>query len=78
MRRLHLSEFQKSVYFWPGMILSAIAIFLFAWGFLLFSEDWMGQAISGALATVIAVFLLAMAVRDSRRNPALNRIASAG
>jgi len=53
------------------MILSALAIFFFAWGILLFSEDWRGQAISGALATVIAVFLLAMAVRDSRRNPAL-------
>jgi hypothetical protein len=67
MRRLRVSHSHKSTYFWPGMILSAIAIFFFGWGILLFSENWMGQAIWGALATVIAVFLLAMAVRDSRR-----------
>jgi len=66
MKTLHLSESHKSLYFWPGVTLSVIAILFFVWGLMLFSENWMGQAIWGTLATVFAVVLLAMAVRDSR------------
>jgi drug/metabolite transporter (DMT)-like permease len=67
MRTPHLSKSPDSPYFWPGVGLSVIGILFFAWAVLISSQDWVGQAIWGALATVIAVVLLAAAGRHSRR-----------
>jgi len=67
MRTLHLSGLRNSLYFWPGVTLSAIAIFFFGWAVLISSQDWVGQAIWAALATVIASACLVKAARESRR-----------
>jgi hypothetical protein len=67
MKKLHLSQSRNSLYFWPGAILSGIAILFFGWALLISSQDWVGQVIWGTLAGIIAVMSLAMAARDSRR-----------
>jgi hypothetical protein len=67
MKAPHLSKSHHSPYFGPGLALAAVATFFFGWALLISSQDWMGQAIWGALAGVIAVVLLTLAARDSRR-----------
>jgi drug/metabolite transporter (DMT)-like permease len=67
MKALLLSESHNSLYFWPGVIVSAIAILFFGWAVLVSGQDWVGQAIWGTLAAVFAAVLLALAARDSRR-----------
>jgi hypothetical protein len=67
MRTLHLGGLHDSLYFWPGVILSAIAIFFLGWAVLISSQDWVGQAIWGALAAMIASACLVKAARESRR-----------
>ena len=62
MKTFRLNESQNSLYFWPGMTLSAIAIFFFGWAVVASSQDWLGQAIWGALAAVIALVCLAAAL----------------
>ena len=67
MQALHLTESRKSLYFWPGVTLSAIALFFFAWAVLISAQDWLGQAIWGTLAAALALLFLAMAARNSHR-----------
>jgi uncharacterized protein (DUF983 family) len=72
---LHLSEARDSLYFWPILTLSAIAVFFFGWAVQISAENWVGQAIWGALSTIIALVLLAMAVRAWHRT-SMNRISA--
>ena len=67
MNTFDLNESHNSLYFWPGVTLSAIAIVFFGWAVLISSQDWVGQAIWAALATVIASACLVKAARESRR-----------
>ena len=85
MQALHLTEFRKSLYFWPGVTLLAIALYFSVWGVLISDSvwgvlvsdrNWVGQAIWGTLAAVFALVFLAMAARESHRTrrSALGRI----
>ena len=67
MQPLHLTESRKSLYFWPGVTLFAIALFFFAWAVLISAQDWLGQAIWGTLAAALGLAFLAMAARNSHR-----------
>jgi hypothetical protein len=69
----HLSEARDSFYFWPIVTLSAIAVFFFGWAVQISAENWVGQAVWGGLSTLIALVLVAMAVRDSHRT-SLSRV----
>jgi len=67
MNTFDLNESHNSLYFWPGVTLSAIAIVFFGWAVLLSDQNWLGQAIWGSLATLIAAVCLTIAARESRR-----------
>jgi hypothetical protein len=68
MKRIHLNEVHSSLYFWPGVTLSAIAVFFSVWAVLISGGNWAGQAVWASLATVLAALLLTMAVRGSRHS----------
>ena len=76
MQAPHLTESRKSLWFWPGVTLFATALFFFAWAVLISGQDWLGQAIWGTLAAVLALAFLAMTARDSHRalRSALGRV----
>jgi FtsH-binding integral membrane protein len=80
MKTLDLSEVRHSLYFWPAVTLSGIAVFFFGWAALILEQNWVGQAIWGAVATVFAIVLLITAIRAShltvtqRRRPAVPTI----
>jgi hypothetical protein len=73
MKNLDLSEVRYSLYFWPAVTLSAIAVFFFGWAALISAENWVGQAIWGAAATLIAMVLLFTAIRASHRTATQRR-----
>jgi steroid 5-alpha reductase family enzyme len=73
---LHLSSVRNSLYFWPIAGVSAIAVFFFGWAVQISAQNWVGQAVWGGFAGIIALVLLTMAVRDARRT-SLSRVASA-
>jgi hypothetical protein len=66
----------KSLYFWPIVTLSAVAVFFFGWAVQISAQNWAGQAAWGTLATIIVVVMVVMAVRDSHRM-SVSRLASA-
>ena len=78
MKALDLSQVRHSLAFWPAVGLSAIAAFFFGWAALISSQNWLGQAVWGVLATVIAMVLLVMALRESHRTGARPRRSPAG
>src|SRR2546430_8305524 len=65
--KLDLSEVRDSLYFWPAVTLSGIAVFFFGWAALILEQNWIGQAIWGALAALTAMVLLITAIRASHR-----------
>jgi len=65
MKTLDLSEVRYSLYFWPAVALAGIAVFFFGWAALISTQNWVGQAIWGAAATLIAMTLLFTAIRAS-------------
>ena len=67
MKSFDLSEVRHSLYFWPAVTLSGIAVFFFAWAGLILERDWLGQAIWGAVAALMAMVLLVTAMRASHR-----------
>jgi hypothetical protein len=71
----HLSDARDSLYFWPILTLSAIAVFFFGWAVQISAENWVGQVVWGGLSTLIALVLVAMAVRDSHRT-SLSRVSA--
>jgi hypothetical protein len=73
MNRINLGQARNNLYFWPVVTLSAIAAFFFGWAGLLYSQNWLGQGIWGAFATLIAVYLLIMGIRESRLAAAQRR-----
>jgi hypothetical protein len=72
---LHLSGVRNNFYFWPIAGVSAIAVFFFGWAVQISAQNWVGQAVWGGFAALIALVLLAMAVRDSHRM-SVRRLAS--
>jgi hypothetical protein len=73
---LHLTNVRHNFYFWPIVALSAVAVFFFGWAVQISAQNWMGQAVWGGFATIIAMVLLAMAVREAHAT-SLSRLASA-
>src|ERR1700694_1199158 len=73
---LHLIGIRNNLYFWPIAGLSAVAVFFFGWAVQISAGNWVGQAVGGGFATIIALVLLTMAVRDAHRT-SLSRVASA-
>jgi hypothetical protein len=67
MRNLNLSQVRHSLCFWPAVMLSAIAVFFFGWAVVISSQDWAGQVMWGAVASVGAILLLFSAIRESHR-----------
>jgi len=77
MKTLDLSQVRHSLYFWPAVALSTLAVFFFGWAVLISNQDWAGQAMWGALATVFAMVLLVMAIRESHHTGAQRRRSAA-
>jgi hypothetical protein len=73
MRNLNLSQVGHSLCFWPAVILSVIAVFFFGWAVVISSQDWAGQVMWGAVASVAAILLLFSAIRESHRMGAQHR-----
>jgi FtsH-binding integral membrane protein len=73
MKSFDLSEVRHSVYFWPAVSLSGIAVFFFGWATLILERDWLGQAIWGAAAALMAMVLLVTAIRASHRTATQRR-----
>jgi hypothetical protein len=73
---LHLTNVRHNLFFWPIAAFSAIAVFFFGWAVQISAENWIGQAVWGGFATIIAMVLLAMAVREAHAT-SLSRVASA-
>jgi hypothetical protein len=73
---LHLTNVRHNFYFWPIAALSAVAVFFFGWAVQISAQNWIGQGVWGGFATIIALVLLAMAVREAHAT-SLSRVASA-
>jgi len=67
MRNLNLSQVGNSLCFWPAVVLSVIAVFFFGWAVVISSQDWAGQVMWGAVASVGAILLLYASIRESHR-----------
>jgi hypothetical protein len=67
VRNLNLSQVGQSLCFWPAVVLSVIAVFFFGWAVVISSQDWAGQVMWGAVASVGAILLLYASIRESHR-----------
>lgn len=77
MKSFDLSEIRYSLYFWLAVTLSAIAAFFFGSAALISEQNWLGQAMWGAVATLIAMGLLITAIRASHRTATQRRHSAA-
>lgn len=66
----------ESLYFWPIVTLSAVAVFFFGWAVQISAQNWAGQAVWGTLATIIVMVMVVVAVRDAH-HMSVSRLASA-